>query len=585
MNTECLLPYYTAQSGSAVGMFNTTMGKLQRQLYKGEYDIFKYAPIFESDFIQITKRGEVIDVHNRVRMVTVGIACTSPSLPLPDVMLLARPATNCDEYAGRGQATKGSRRKATKALELTRLLPLKFVRISVHDREKQQLRLKFATGRSCYLQLCPPLDARTDLFAYWEKLIYLLRPPMDSNSSTYAIPAEGMSMPVLEEDRSSLGGADLQGKGDQDQVSVRSLHMVSDVCGATSAAYAGGEGVQHDSHKPTSVSNVSISKTKSAELAKKSSTRVTRETAAAGTVGATVSTSSIPVTKSVSPGDVRSTAGEATPDAEGSSSVAIAGSPSRSSENINMAMVGAASKSSENVSGISSNLPAEGIMSVTIAEIESTSKIAVEVENSPAAGPSTSTLLRERSESGTHGRQRSQASIEGRKERRERRERREKDRALGGRSTHHRRTGESRRKTSSDKIARKSPSHSSSSHRASREDRKDKGHSSSHKGVSHTPITKDSRTSHKSGRSLSTASSGSSKRLSRISSFLRNVRANLTTKAGGSPRGRDVGIVAKTVERNTMEAIVEAGESGQDLEVVSSVTSEIMETVTFTAHK
>uniref|UniRef100_A0A8D2I1Q9 Golgi associated RAB2 interactor protein-like Rab2B-binding domain-containing protein n=1 Tax=Urocitellus parryii TaxID=9999 RepID=A0A8D2I1Q9_UROPR len=194
-NSECLLPYYTAQSGSGVGMFNTTMGKLQRQLYKGEYDIFKYAPIFESDFIQITKRGEVIDVHNRVRMVTVGIACTSPILPLPDVMLLARPAAGHEGLAGR---TKGKGRKSSKTLELTRLLPLKFVRISVHDRDKQQLRLKFATGRSCYLQLCPPLDAREDLFAYWEKLIYLLRPPVDSNSSTYAIPAEEMISLALE---------------------------------------------------------------------------------------------------------------------------------------------------------------------------------------------------------------------------------------------------------------------------------------------------------------------------------------------------------------------------------------------------
>ena len=174
MSRESLLPYHTAQSGAGAGLFNTTMGKLQRQLHKGEYDIFKYAPIFESDFIQITKRGEVIDVHNRVRMVTVGIASTSPLLPLPDVMLLARPAT------------KAKSRKAAKTLELTRLLPLKFVRISIHDREKQQLRLKFATGRSCYLHLCPPLDSREDLFAYWEKLVYLLRPPVDSQSSTYA---------------------------------------------------------------------------------------------------------------------------------------------------------------------------------------------------------------------------------------------------------------------------------------------------------------------------------------------------------------------------------------------------------------
>lgn len=185
MSSECLLPYYTAHSYRSMGVFNTSMGDLQRQLYKGgEYDIFKYAPMFESDFIQISKKGEVIDVHNRVRMVTVGIASTSPILPLPDVMLLARPTKICEEHARHARTTKGRGRKPAKTLELTRLLPLKFVKISIHDHEKQQLRLKLATGRTFYLQLCPSSDAREDLFCYWEKLVYLLRPPVDSCSST-----------------------------------------------------------------------------------------------------------------------------------------------------------------------------------------------------------------------------------------------------------------------------------------------------------------------------------------------------------------------------------------------------------------
>lgn len=185
MSSDCLLPYYTARSYRSMGVFNTSMGDLQRQLYKGgEYDIFKYAPMFESDFIQISKKGEMIDVHNRVRMVTVGIASTSPILPLPDVMLLARPTKACDEHGRHARPTKGRRRKPAKVLELTRLLPLKFVKISIHNREKQQLRLKLATGRTFYLQLCPSSDAREDLFCYWEKLVYLLRPPVESCSST-----------------------------------------------------------------------------------------------------------------------------------------------------------------------------------------------------------------------------------------------------------------------------------------------------------------------------------------------------------------------------------------------------------------
>ena len=80
-----------------MGMFNTSMGKLQRQLYKGEYPIFQYAPVFESDFIQVSRKGEVIDVHNRAQMVAVGIVRTSPHLTLPDVMLLAQPVAICDD--------------------------------------------------------------------------------------------------------------------------------------------------------------------------------------------------------------------------------------------------------------------------------------------------------------------------------------------------------------------------------------------------------------------------------------------------------------------------------------------------------
>ncbi|KAM7333293.1 hypothetical protein ACRRTK_006613 [Alexandromys fortis] len=220
MSSECLLPYYTAHSYRSMGVFNTSMGNLQRQLYKGgEYDIFKYAPMFESDFIQISKKGEVIDVHNRVRMVTVCIASTSPVLPLPDVMLLARPAKVCEEHARRARLIKGRGRKPLKTLELTRLLPLKFVKISIHDREKQQLRLKLATGRTFYLQLCPSSDAREDLFCYWEKLVYLLRPPTDSCSSGPTLHTGDATSP---EDKSLLSpgsgqvAAALAGKASKD---------------------------------------------------------------------------------------------------------------------------------------------------------------------------------------------------------------------------------------------------------------------------------------------------------------------------------------------------------------------------------
>uniref|UniRef100_A0AC11E750 Uncharacterized protein n=1 Tax=Ovis aries TaxID=9940 RepID=A0AC11E750_SHEEP len=125
-----------------MSMFNTSMGKLQRQLYKGEYPIFQYAPVFESDFIQVSRKGEVIDVHNRARMVTVGIVRTSPHLTLPDVMLLAQPAAICDDSNRHGPAAR-----------------------------KRD---------------------RGDLFIQWKKLIYILRPSVNAHSRTQATPARNI---------------------------------------------------------------------------------------------------------------------------------------------------------------------------------------------------------------------------------------------------------------------------------------------------------------------------------------------------------------------------------------------------------
>ncbi|XP_008144279.2 Golgi-associated RAB2 interactor protein 4 [Eptesicus fuscus] len=580
MNRESPLPYYTAQNSSNMGMFNTTMGKLQRQLQKGEYDIFKHAPIFESDFIQITRRGEVVDVHNHVRILTMGIASTSPILPLPDVMLLARPATGWEEHAGRSRVTTGKSRQAAKTLELTRLLPLKFVRISIHDREKQQLRLKFATGRSCYLQLCSPRDAWDDLFAGWENLVHLLQTPVDSHNSTYTNPATDMAcVPVFEdEDRRSQRAANLRGKEDQDQVSIRSLHVVSEVAGATSAAFSGGESIQYDSHRFTAMPDVATPNPKPMELDKVSVAGV-----AAGTTAVALS---MAITTSAAPEQLSTvTAGAATKGPGGSStSIAIAGAANMSPKSIKTAFTGTANK----VPGSPSNtsLSPETSMVVARAKAEPTSKTVGET----AIGCATeliATLPKEGSVSEQARRQQrvSPATAEAYKSRKDRRERRERNKAL--RSPHHLRASESHQKPGGDKILRKPSSWFLA---RQRNDKKEPHFSSPggsrpvtmHKGISSAPITKDSRTSHKPGRSLSTSNSGSTtKRLSSISSFWRNVKANLTTKTVTSPHGKEVDSLAKTMERNSMESIIEIGESGQRLEMIVSPTSEIMEIMTF----
>lgn len=79
------------------------------------------------------------------------------------------------------------------------------MRLSILNHEKKQLRLKLTTGRSFYLQLCPPADAKEDVFALWEDLVFLLRPPVEAYSGMLAEPAwDRTDLPVLEaEDKSS----------------------------------------------------------------------------------------------------------------------------------------------------------------------------------------------------------------------------------------------------------------------------------------------------------------------------------------------------------------------------------------------
>ncbi|XP_065749919.1 Golgi-associated RAB2 interactor protein 4-like [Phocoena phocoena] len=599
MSGDSLLPYHTAQSSTGVGLFNTTTGKLQQQLHKGEYDMFKDAPVFESDFIQITKRGDLLDVHNCVCMVTVGITSSSPVLPLPDTMLLARWATGCDEHAEHSQAAKGKSHEAAKTLELTRLLPLTLVSISTHNREKQQLRVKFATGRSWYLQLCAPLDAQEDLFTSWEELIYLLRPPVESHSRTYAVPAWDMiCMPVFEEQDGGRSPAveDFQVMWDQDQVSICSLHTCSELAGATSAAFAGGEEIQLDSHKPDTMPDVATAKAKPTVLDKASASRATTKAETAGVAGGTAAGAlSVAVIKSPAP-EEQSTATAATAsNGPGGSktSIATGGSPRTSLRSRKtvlrtiQGMLAGAANYSGYASSTSTSLSPEAGM--TVVGAEPTSKTVEGRADEEDEGTLISTLPQEGKVSEQDGS--SQRVSQARKGRRERREHWGEDRALtrpllcSSVESHH--------KAARNKTIQKAAGPCSGGRRATRDNQKDKGHGSpgvseqgtAHKGIGHAPIT-ESRTSHKSGRSLSTASSGpSTERLSRISSFFRNVRASLTAKPVASSRDKYVSILAKPVEGTRMEAIVETAESGQGLEITGGVTSDTMEPLTAEAHQ
>ncbi|ELK18500.1 Protein FAM71E1 [Pteropus alecto] len=111
-------------------------GRLQRHLLSGEFDQLRDFSIFESNFVQVTRLGEVAN------KVTMGVAASSPALELPDLLLLAGPA------------------KENGHLQLF---------------GRWQLKVKFRTGRAFYLQLRAPPETRDREFGQWVRLLYRLR--------------------------------------------------------------------------------------------------------------------------------------------------------------------------------------------------------------------------------------------------------------------------------------------------------------------------------------------------------------------------------------------------------------------------
>ncbi|KAK2088984.1 Golgi-associated RAB2 interactor protein 5A [Saguinus oedipus] len=123
---------------------------LQRHLLSGEFDQLRDFPIFESNFVQVTRLGEVAN------KVTMGVAASSPALELPDLLLLAGPAKNGH-------------------LQLFGLFPLQFVQLFVHDESRWQLKVKLSNHRAFYLQLQAPAETRDREFGQWVRLLYRLR--------------------------------------------------------------------------------------------------------------------------------------------------------------------------------------------------------------------------------------------------------------------------------------------------------------------------------------------------------------------------------------------------------------------------
>ncbi|XP_056681585.1 cell surface glycoprotein 1-like isoform X2 [Monodelphis domestica] len=119
--------------------------------------------MFESDFLQVTNKGEPVFLHKKENPVTMAVASSFPGLLLPDLVLLARPVQS---------------KKQPPRLELTRLLPAQLVRLFVHSEAGWRLKLRLASGRSFYLRLVAEPAEGCLLFNRWRFLIFLMQGPI-----------------------------------------------------------------------------------------------------------------------------------------------------------------------------------------------------------------------------------------------------------------------------------------------------------------------------------------------------------------------------------------------------------------------
>ncbi|NWZ18280.1 FA71D protein, partial [Asarcornis scutulata] len=163
------------------------MGDLRQLLSQGEYAPFTSAPVFESKFVQVNRRGETMNIHKQPTCVTIGICATNPSSPMPYGMLLAHTVPVSPQESVTKFQKFSERSSQLEQLALSRFLPLKFVELSVHSTDNHQLMLKLVNGRSYYLELCAPPDQQHRLFQHWLQLISLLKPQKNPSNANINI--------------------------------------------------------------------------------------------------------------------------------------------------------------------------------------------------------------------------------------------------------------------------------------------------------------------------------------------------------------------------------------------------------------
>ncbi|XP_040858222.1 protein FAM71F2 isoform X2 [Ochotona curzoniae] len=151
-------------------------GVLCRLIHSPEFNLFSGSAVFESNFIQtvylgaafqVTKSGNRMDIYERPATVILGVTSSVPSLPLPNVLLMANVTWP------QGQLSTRNKPGVAPVITLNRILPLKYVELRICDRLQRILRVRTVTEKIYYLRLHQKHPEA--VFQFWMRLVKILQ--------------------------------------------------------------------------------------------------------------------------------------------------------------------------------------------------------------------------------------------------------------------------------------------------------------------------------------------------------------------------------------------------------------------------
>ncbi|XP_038609043.1 protein FAM71F2-like isoform X2 [Tachyglossus aculeatus] len=151
-------------SGEALGVEG---GLLSQLLHSPDYNLFPNSVVFESNFTQVMKLENWVPFQDPAKLITLGVTSTVPSLPLPNILLMAEITRPQEEFPRKDQSS------GTPNINLNRILPLKFVELQIYDKSQHILRLRMVTEKTYYLKLHS--NYPDVVFWLWTRLVKILQ--------------------------------------------------------------------------------------------------------------------------------------------------------------------------------------------------------------------------------------------------------------------------------------------------------------------------------------------------------------------------------------------------------------------------